>query len=242
MPGVDDVFTGWDSALGVRTALASARDGVDALLRDRGLRRTTPAMTAESLLIGAAASAQLEGSSTDLTALREGSGDLTAVAAARMNAELLELVPVVGRSPLQALARLHTLAAAGSAPDASLGRPRPGGQAAEQLRRLAVALLREDNRPGIAVAALTHAELARVAPFGSYNGLVARAVERLLLVARGVDPASVIVPEAGHLALVEDYRSSLAAYAAGTEQGRSRWLLYSARALTEGVAASPLRP
>ncbi len=42
--------------------MTSTRDGIDALLRDRGLRRTTPDLTAESLLRGAHASAVLEGS------------------------------------------------------------------------------------------------------------------------------------------------------------------------------------
>ena len=42
---------------GVPSALASARDGIDAMLRDRGLRRTAPDVTGESLLRGAHASA-----------------------------------------------------------------------------------------------------------------------------------------------------------------------------------------
>ena len=38
---------------GVPSAFAAARDGIDVMLRDRGLRRTSPEMTAESLLRGA---------------------------------------------------------------------------------------------------------------------------------------------------------------------------------------------
>ena len=34
---------------GVPSALAAARDGIDVVLRDRGLRRTSPETTAESL-------------------------------------------------------------------------------------------------------------------------------------------------------------------------------------------------
>ena len=69
--------------------------------------------------------------------------------------------------------------------------------------------------PGLLVAALVHAELAAAAPFASHNGLVARAVERLVLVARGVDEKSLIVPEAGHLALRPAYESNLRAYRDG---------------------------
>jgi hypothetical protein len=234
------VFDGWDGVEGVSSAIAAARDGVDALLRDRGLRRTTPELTTESLLRGAAASAELAGSTTDLEALRTGSGDLIAVTAARVNSDLLGLVPVVGRSPLQVLARLHTLAAVGSLPTDQLGRPRPEAGVAEQLKQLSAALLAATSQPGAVVAAVTHAELVRIAPFASHNDIVARAVERLLLVAKGVDPASMLVPEAGHLALAADYRAGLAAYAGGTPVGRARWLLHAAQALTGAASASPL--
>ena len=54
---------------GVGSAMAGTRDGIDALLRDRGLRRTTSDMAAESLLLGAHASAVLEGSASSLDPL-----------------------------------------------------------------------------------------------------------------------------------------------------------------------------
>jgi hypothetical protein len=56
-----------------------------------------------------------------------------------------------------------------------------------------------------------------------------------------VDPTSVLVPEAGHLALVDDYRAGLTGYATGLPVGRQQWLLHCARALTAGIDASPLR-
>jgi hypothetical protein len=82
--------------------------------------------------------------------------------------------------------------------------------------------------------------VATVAPFGSYDGLVARAAERLVLVARGVDPASLVVPEAGHLALRAEYESNLRAYAEGGRSGLHAWLLYAAEAQARGAEASPL--
>ena len=237
---VDEIAA--DAALeGVPSALTAARDAADVLLRDRGLRRTTPALSAESLLRGAAASAQLDGSQTSLDDLRTGhAADSRATAAARLNASLLALVPVVARSPLQALARMHGLAAAGTVDPEYLGRPR-GDASAAALQRLAAALTSPQALPAIAVAAVAHAEIATRRPFGACNGLVARALERLILVARGVDPTSVLVPEAGHLALVDDYRAGLAGYAAGLPVGRQQWLLHCARALTAGIDASPLR-
>ena len=61
------------------------------------------------------------------------------------------------------------------------------------------------DAPALLVAAVVHAELAAAAPFASHNGLVARAAERLVLVARGLDEKSLVVPEAGHLALRPAY-------------------------------------
>ncbi len=236
----DDVRR-WVGLEGVPSALAAARDAVDVLLRDRGLRRTTPELTAESLLRGAAASARLEGSTSELDDMRGADGDPLALATARMNAELLALVPVVQRAPVQAIARLHTLAAAGLVDDIELGRPRPVDGAAARLQALSAVLLASTDVPAIAMAGIAHAELMTAAPFATANGVVARGLERLLLVARGVDPTSMIVPEAGHLALESAYRAALTAYGEGGEAGRRAWLLHVAQATTTGVEASPLR-
>ena len=56
---------------GVPSAFAATRDGIDALLRDRGLRRTSPEQTATSLLRGAHASAVLEGSTSTFEEVAE---------------------------------------------------------------------------------------------------------------------------------------------------------------------------
>jgi hypothetical protein len=235
-----DVFGSVAALEGVPSALAAARDGVDALLRDRGRARTTPADTAEALLRGAVASARLAGSQTTLDDARRGRGDAMTQAALRLNAGLLALAPVVSRSPLQAFARMHALAAAGLVPDADLGRPRPDLSASATLRRLAELLLRPTAAPGIAVAALAHAELVRSQPFGVANDLVARALERLLLVATGVDPASVTVPEGGHLRMGPEYAEALDIVTVDRAQGERRWLLYSCVALGRGLEDSPL--
>ncbi|MFL6167540.1 MAG: hypothetical protein ACJ710_14765, partial [Ornithinibacter sp.] len=80
----DDPLARLASLEGVPSAYAAARDGIDAVLRDRGLRRTSPETTAESLLRGAHASAVLEGSASTLAAVREGSGDAIARDAVRV--------------------------------------------------------------------------------------------------------------------------------------------------------------
>lgn len=224
---------------GVASAMAATRDGIDALLRDRGLRRTAPDLTAESLLRGAHASAVLEGSGSTLDAVRADGGDPTARAAVRLSTELLGLAPTLGSSPLQALARMHALAAKGTAEDDDLGRPRDAESAA-RLRDLAGTLAGPTTAPALVVAAVVHAELASAAPFVSHNGLVARATERLLLVARGVDPTSLTVPEAGHLALRPEYESNLRGYRDGGMAGVHAWLLYAAEAYAAGAEASPL--
>lgn len=231
----------WLTSLeGVPSAYASARDGIDVMLRDRGLRRTSPETTAESLLRGAHASAVLEGSAATADDVREGGGDETARAAVRVSTELLALTPVLTRSPLQAFARIHALAAVGSLPEDRLGRPRDPASS-DRLRELARLLTAPTSAPALLVAALVHADLATAAPFASHNGLVARAAERLVIVARGVDEKSLVVPEAGHLALRPAYESNLRGYRDGGRAGVHAWLLYGAEAFAAGAEASPLR-
>lgn len=231
---------------GVPSALASARDGIDAVLRDRGLRRTPPEKTAESLLLGAHASAVLEGSTAWLEDVRAGAGDEIAGASVRLSTELLSLAPVLRRSPLQALARLHTVAGAGALPQDQLGRPRDAESAG--LLRTVAGIVAADA-PALLVAAVVHGQLAATMPFASHNGLVARAAERLILVARGLDTTSLIVPEAGHLALRPAYEGNLRALREGLADGGQgtgqggvhRWLLYAAEAYAAGTEASPIR-
>ena len=95
--------------------------------------------------------------------------------------------------------------------------------------------------PALLVAAVVHAELLAAAPFASHNGIVARAAERLVLVARGLDEKSLVVPEAGHLALRPAYEARWRGWRDGGQQGQHAWLLHAAEAYTAGAEASPLR-
>ena len=239
MPDDRDPLSRLANLEGVASAMAATRDGIDALLRDRGLRRTTPDLTGESLLRGAHASAVLEGSASTLDEVRADGGDPVARAAVRLSSELLGLLPTLNGSPLQALARMHTLAAKGEAADEELGRPR-NAEGAARLHELGGLLTGPTTAPALVVAAVVHAEIAVAAPFVSHNGLVARAAERLVLVARGVDAKSLIVPEAGHLAVRAEYESNLRGYRDGGPAGVHGWLLYAAEAYAQGAEASPL--
>lgn len=231
----------WATSLeGVSSAFAATRDGIDVLLRDRGLRQTPKEMTAQSLARGAHASAVLEGSTSSWDEVTEGEGDAIAHDALRLSTVVLGLAPLVKTAPLQVLARLHTVAATAALPEDQLGRPRDAASA-DRLRGLSELVLGSTGTPALVVAAVVHADLATTAPFPSHNGIVARAAERLLLVSRGVDPKSLVVPEAGHLALRPQYESNLRGYRDGGERGVHSWLLYAAEAYAAGAEASPLR-
>ncbi len=246
-----DPFIAAASLEGIPSTFAATRDGLDALLRDRGLRRTTPEDTARSLLLGAVATARLEGSDLPsapedvaaddpaVTLLSSGGGDAVARAAVRLNVELLGLAPVWARSPLQALARIHALAASGSVPDAELGRP-AGAEGAARLSELARLVALPTQAPGLVVAALVHAEVATSGAFAAHGGMVGRAAERLVLVVKGVDPASVVVPEAGHAAEPAGYAAALTAYARGDAGGIQQWLQYASQAQTRAAERSPV--
>jgi hypothetical protein len=234
---VVESLAGVERLEGVASAFAATRDGIDTMLRDRGPRQTSSDLTTESLLRGAHASAVLDGSGSSLEEVRAGDGDAVAQASLRVSVELMGLVPVIGRAPAQALARLHALAAAPSLPDKERGRPRD--EAALTRLRAALGIL-DEGRPALLTAAILHAELACGAPFASANGLVARAAERLVLVSSGLDAKSLVVPEAGHLALRPAYESNLRAYADGGRAGLRAWLLYCAEAYAAGAEASPL--
>lgn len=223
---------------GVPSGFVAARGGIDAILRDRGMRQTTAEQTAESLLRGAYASAYLAGSESSLADIRAGQGDAIAQAAVAVSTQVLGVAPTLKHAPVQAFARLHAIAGRGSLAEAELGRP-VSAQAAQRLQSLGKMLM-TSQAPALLIACIAHAEIATVAPFASHNGIVARAVERAIIAIRGVDPTSVIVPEAGYLRRQKVYESNLQGYARGGRQGVHLWLLYIPEAYTAAAEASPL--
>lgn len=236
MPGAADPLAPLLDLPGVADSLDSARVAVDRLLAHRVLRRQSAAVSSESALRGARASAALEGADIPLAELRAGRTDDPIVQGAlRLGAGLGELVPVWERAPLQALARLHVLAAAGSTPDDRLGRPSGRPDVGARLDALARLVAGGSGVPGTLLAGVVHGELATLVPFGSADGLVARAAERLTLVARGVDPRAVSVPEVGHLERAHGYEAALAGYAAGSPAGLAGWLRHCCTAVALGA-------
>lgn len=146
------------------------------------------------------------------------------------------VVGVWRRAPLQALARLHALAAVGLADDdGGLGRPRPGSDVAPRLELLAQLATGGSAAPAPVLAAVAHGELLTLAPFGSADGVVARAVSRLITMANGLDPHGLGVPEVYWLRRAEDYRSAAAGFADGSAEGVGEWLLVCCRALEDGA-------
>jgi hypothetical protein len=219
----------------VADAAERARAAVDRLLGHRVLRRESAGVSAESALRGARASAALEGVDVPLADLRAGDvGDPVVQGALRVSVGLGSMVDTWGRAPGQVLARLHVLAAADLAEQADLGRPSP--QAGPRVSALLALLTGTTTVPAVLVAAVVHGELAALAPFGTADGVVARAAARLTAIARGLDPKAVSVPEVGFLELgAEAYERALAGYASGEPEGLAGWLVHCCRATEHGA-------
>jgi hypothetical protein len=238
---------------GVGEAVTAARSAVDTLLGNRTLRRRSADVSAESSLRGAWASACLSGAEVTLQDVRSGAAitDPLVQGALRAQAAIPALTDTWTRAPRQALARLHTVAAADLVADRELlGRPAgaPGGAAAggagagaggvaARLDTLA-AVLTVTSAPAVVVAAIVHGELLALDAFVPVSGVVARAAVRLTLIERGLDPKSVVVVEAGHRELRPEYDAALAAYRSGTPDGVARWIVHCSDAVVAGALES----
>ncbi|MGH6656285.1 MAG: oxidoreductase [Actinocrinis sp.] len=254
---------------GVTDAVDEARTAVDRVRAHKVLRSRSAEVTAESALRGARASAAIAGADWPLEELRRrtdlggepGAGLVRG--ALRVSGELSPLLTVLRQAPAQALTRMHMLAAAGEIDPARIGRPRgldqaghgspddviiePGGpsvpvpaaEASERLTALTGVLSAPSKAPALVVAAVAYGELLSTTPFGWGDGLVARAVFRLLLVARGLDPQSLAIPEVGFLELgLTARQEALAGYASGTASGVCDWIVHCGQALVLGARES----
>jgi Fic family protein len=100
-------------------------------------------------------------------------------------------------------------------------------------------MLAGTGAPALVQAAVVHGELLALRPFGSMNGLVARAAQRVVLVASGLDPKSVCPAEVGLAELgAEAYARALEGYASGTPEGVAAWIGHCAEAVTLGARES----
>jgi hypothetical protein len=220
---------------GVTDALDQARSAVDAVLGHRLLRRRSAELSAEAGLRCARASAALSGSDFSLDAVRAGSEDPVVQGALRVSSGLGGLVDTVDLAPLQALARLHVLAARDLVDDGEVGRPREDPLVSRRFSALADLITAKRTGSALVLSAVVHGEILALRAFAGPNGVVARAASRLILVARGLDPKAVCAPDVGHWELRAEYEPAAEAYAAGD---LAPWLLHHADAVRLGAIES----
>ena len=224
---------------GVAEAAEQAREMLGRAHRHKFNLRGWPQTAAESSVRAARASSVLDGGSLSFSK-ETGEPDPVLAGALRV-AEALEggatsLVGVWQRAPLQALARLHALAAADLTGDERLGRPRTDDpDVGRRLELLADIVGGGSKVPAAILAAVAHGELLTLAPFGTADGVVARAVSRLITMSNGLDPHGLGVPELYWMNEVGQYRAAARGFASGTPDGLTAWLIFNSRGLQSGA-------
>lgn len=243
---------------GVAEAVESVRKAVDRVYGHRIMRRRSNEITSEAALRGARGSAALSGADWALEEVRrrtDFSGDeaRTVGAALRLTAEAGQLLSIWRQSPLRVLARLHLVAAAD--PDPRVGRPRQDGEPVDEplvelplpdaaevngrIEGLSQLIVAGGSAPALVTAAVVHGELLALRPFGSHNGLVARAAQRIVLVGSGLDPKAVCPAEVGLAELGRAaYVAALDGYVSGTPDGMATWIAHCGKAVELGVRES----
>jgi hypothetical protein len=241
---------------GVAEACDEAREALGRAHRHRFNLRGWPTTAAEAAMRAARASSVLDGGSLtigtgdgkaseatgDVAGASEATGDVRAdpvLAGALRVAEALEggataLVGVWQRAPMQAIARLHALAAADLTDDDRLGRPRPDADVGRRLELLGD-IIAGARVPAPVLAAVAHGELLTLAPFGVADGVVARAVSRLITITSGLDPHGLGVPEVYWMRQSGDYRAAARGFESGTPAGLTAWILASCTAFHAGA-------
>ncbi|MFI5781410.1 oxidoreductase [Nocardia sp. NPDC051570] len=224
---------------GVREAADRAREALAEVHRHKANRRGWPTTAAEAAVRAARSSAAIDGGSTELPPDGQVADPILAgalrVGQALDGDALRNLVAIWSRAPLQALARLHLLAAADLVTDQEqLGRPRSAPGVAERLDLLAQTVL-TSTAPAPVLAAVVHGELLALQPFGSADGLVARAAARLVSVSSGLDPHSLGVPEVFWLRRRQAYLDAASVFGDGTPEGVGGWVILCCGALEDGA-------
>ncbi|MFE5079980.1 Fic family protein [Streptomyces mirabilis] len=254
-----DPLAALGSLPGVAESVESVRKAVDRVYGHRIMRRRSNEITSEAALRGARGSAALSGADWALEEVRrrtDFSGDdeaHTVGAALRLTAEAGQLLSIWRQSPLRVLARLHLVAAAGQ--EDTVGRPRQDGEPVDEplvdlplpdatevagrLEGLSQLIIAGGSAPALVTAAVVHGELLALRPFGTHNGLVARAAERIVLVGSGLDPKSVCPAEVGHAEPGRAaYLAALEGYVSGTPEGMAAWIAHCGRAIELGARES----
>ncbi|WP_043537495.1 Fic family protein [Saccharomonospora cyanea] len=229
---------------GVAEAAKRAQDAVFAVHRLPANLRGGSATAAEASVRAARASAALDGADPELP--DDGSVTDPVLAGSLRVAEATEsLLPTWRRAPLQVLARMHVLAAADLTDDPNaLGRPRTtdgsgeagdSGGTAQRLELLAQLVTGATAVPGPVVTAVVHGELLALRPFGSADGVLARAAARLAMIATGLDPKALTVPEVACFRRQRRYEEAARAFASGEPDGVRQWLLFCCESFEAGA-------
>lgn len=223
---------------GVAAACEEVRQALGRAHRHRVNLRDWPATAAEAAVRAARSSSVLDGGGPRLPADGLVSGPI--LAGALRVAEALEggeksVVGVWQKAPLQALARLHVLAAADLVDQEGLGRPRQDAGVAGRLEMLADLVTGGSAVPAPVLAAVAHGEILTLRPFGTADGVVARAVSRLVTQASGLDPHGLGVPEVYWMRHAREYRAAAERFATGSREGLTDWLLMCCRGLQAGA-------
>ncbi|MFI9381164.1 oxidoreductase [Kutzneria sp. NPDC052558] len=216
---------------GVAEAVEAARDAVAEVHRHPANRRGWPTTAAEASVRAARASAALDGGAVEIPP----SGSVTDPVLAGSLRVAEAIGPLLGtwqKAPLQALARLHVLAAADLLGSDDLGRPSAGGSRLELLASLVAG---GTKAPAPVLVAVVHGELLSLAPFGSVSGVIARAAARLTMIGTGLDTKGLAVPEVACLRRASEYRSAVEGFSAGTPDGVGAWVKFSCSTLEAGA-------
>lgn len=89
--------------------------------------------------------------------------------------------------------------------------------------------------PGLVLAAVADAECTTTDAFVPAAGVVGRALARTVVVATGLDPAGVGVPERSALLDGPGRLEALAGWSSGTVEGVEAWVLWWGRAVLVGA-------
>ena len=190
-----------------------------------GIRRTGQAWArtaAVASLRAARASAALDGAPLRMDPDALVVTEPLVAGALRVASSIGAMATVWPRSPLQMLARLHTLAAADLVRADQLGRPRTTDPTVGPGLAELVEPVTTSPWPAPVQVAVVHARLMTLRPFHHANGVIARAAARLTMMSTGLDPAGLGVPEVAHLRDPRRYGSSGAGVADGRPDAEHR--------------------
>lgn len=131
----------------------------------------------------------------------------------------------------------------GAAESAALPPEPPAQEVTARLHRLSQLVVaraeRHDTTPALVAAAVVHGELLALRPFSAHNGMIARAAQRIVLLAEGLDPKAICPAEVGLAELgTAAYQRALHGYLSSRGEGMARWIGHCGQALRLGVRES----